>query len=229
MWISDTFLHLRSEKSRRCLSVVYLLQVIYRVTRGTVPVRMRKSPISGAAFFPPSQIIIQVFYQTYPVLRKFLFILSLLRNFICWKATLKMRRTKTTNLTTFVRPTATMTLSSPPGSSPITTITLPPRSTWTSGLHWHETHMEFLRVISGHAWVSISGISQIVSTADGQLVVPKFARRVATSSKGRWRHIWGIMAWGRACSGRMDWSFWWAEGVVFSELEFSYSWHDQAP
>ncbi|TVY57999.1 hypothetical protein LCER1_G001081 [Lachnellula cervina] len=87
-----------------------------------------------------------------------------------------MRRTNTTNLTTFVRPTATMTFSSPPGSSPITTITLPPRSTWTSGLHWHETHTEFLRIISGHAWVSISGISRIISAADGHLVVPKFAR-----------------------------------------------------
>ncbi|TVY34723.1 hypothetical protein LSUB1_G005022 [Lachnellula subtilissima] len=90
-----------------------------------------------------------------------------------------------------------MTFSSPPGSSPITTITLPPRSTWTSGLHWHETHTEFLRVISGHAWVSISGISQIVSTADGQLVVPKFARH----------------EWRRAVKG---------DGDTFKE-----SWHDE--
>ncbi|TVY15296.1 hypothetical protein LARI1_G006737 [Lachnellula arida] len=93
-----------------------------------------------------------------------------------------MRRTNTTTLTTFVRPTATMTFSSPPGSSPITTITLPPRSAWTSGLHWHETHTEFLRVVSGYAWVDISGIARIVSAADGDLVVPRFARH-------EWRRV----------------------------------------
>ena len=87
-----------------------------------------------------------------------------------------MRRTNTTNLAIFVRPTATMTFSSPPGSSPITTITLHPRSTWTSGLHWHETHTEFLRVICGHAWVSVNGTSRIISAAIGQLVIPRFAR-----------------------------------------------------
>jgi hypothetical protein len=69
-----------------------------------------------------------------------------------------------------------MSFSSPPGSSPITTITLPPRSSWTSGLHWHESHTEFLQVVSGHAWVSVSGISRLVSASDGHLVVPKFAR-----------------------------------------------------
>ncbi|TVY82024.1 hypothetical protein LSUE1_G003323 [Lachnellula suecica] len=87
-----------------------------------------------------------------------------------------MKRTNTTTLTTFVRSTATMSFSSPPGSSSITTITLPPHSPWTSGLHWHESHTEFLRVISGRAWVSVSGISRIVSASDGELVVPKFAR-----------------------------------------------------
>ncbi|KAK3681115.1 hypothetical protein B0T22DRAFT_312433 [Podospora appendiculata] len=29
------------------------------------------------------------------------------------------------------------------------TITLPRGSAWTSGLHWHETHTEYLRVVSG--------------------------------------------------------------------------------
>jgi hypothetical protein len=33
-----------------------------------------------------------------------------------------------------------------------------------------------LQVVSGHAWVSISGISRIVSASDGHLVVSKFAR-----------------------------------------------------
>ena len=33
-----------------------------------------------------------------------------------------------------------------------------------------------MRVISGHAWVSVSGISRILSAADGQVVVPRFAR-----------------------------------------------------
>lgn len=87
-----------------------------------------------------------------------------------------MKRTNTTHLTTFVRPTAIMSFSSPPGSSPTTTITLPPRSSWTSGLHWHETHTEYLRVISGHAWVSVDGDSRIISAEGGHITVPRYAR-----------------------------------------------------
>ena len=87
-----------------------------------------------------------------------------------------MRRSDTTSLNTFTRSNVIMSFSSSPGSSPVTTIILPVSSTWTSGLHWHETHTEYLEVSSGAAWVSLDGVSQVVTSADGPITVPKFAR-----------------------------------------------------
>ena len=43
-----------------------------------------------------------------------------------------------------------------------TTITLPRGSTWTSGLHWHETHTEYLQVIQGAIQVFLEGKTQII-------------------------------------------------------------------
>jgi len=37
------------------------------------------------------------------------------------------------------------------------TITLPSGSTWSSGLHWHETHTEYLRVVRGAIRVRLGG------------------------------------------------------------------------
>lgn len=36
-----------------------------------------------------------------------------------------------------------------------TTITLPPQSTWSSELHWHEQHTEYLRVVKGSVRVRL--------------------------------------------------------------------------
>jgi uncharacterized RmlC-like cupin family protein len=56
-----------------------------------------------------------------------------------------------------------------------TTITLPRGSTWTSGLHWHETHDESLRVIQGSIRVRLG--QQTITLAAGQEAkVPKFVR-----------------------------------------------------
>jgi uncharacterized RmlC-like cupin family protein len=44
-----------------------------------------------------------------------------------------------------------------------TTITLPPGSTWTSGLHWHETHTEYLRLVKGTIRVQLGNTTSIIS------------------------------------------------------------------
>lgn len=50
------------------------------------------------------------------------------------------------------------------------TITLPTHSTWTSGLHWHERHVEYLRVVSGSILLTLgSGSpSRIISASNDQ-------------------------------------------------------------
>ena len=53
------------------------------------------------------------------------------------------------------------------------TITLPPGSSWTSGLHWHEKHTEYLQVLSGCAWVSLGGVGYACNPADGVIEVKK--------------------------------------------------------
>ena len=48
-------------------------------------------------------------------------------------------------------------------------ITLPPNSTWTSGLHWHESHTEFLQVVCGSIKVRLGDTVQTISaTAESQ-------------------------------------------------------------
>jgi len=52
------------------------------------------------------------------------------------------------------------------------TITVPPGSKWTSEPHWHETHTEYLRVLSGRAYVMLSGnVERSVGPDDGVVVV----------------------------------------------------------
>lgn len=49
------------------------------------------------------------------------------------------------------------------------TITLPSHSTWSSGLHWHETHTEYLKVIRGSILVRLGTRSVVLSaTTDDQ-------------------------------------------------------------
>ncbi|KAK9782605.1 putative Cupin type-2 domain-containing protein [Seiridium cardinale] len=85
------------------------------------------------------------------------------------------QRTDYTTQTIFSRPApaaVTYDLSIPNQA----TITLPPKSTWTSGPHWHETHTEFLRVLSGAAEVTLSGaVLPSVTRDDGIVTVPRGA------------------------------------------------------
>ncbi|CAH0047697.1 unnamed protein product [Clonostachys solani] len=47
-------------------------------------------------------------------------------------------------------------------------ITLPPTSTWSSGLHWHESHTEFLRVIKGSIRARVGDTWKVVTATDGE-------------------------------------------------------------
>ncbi|PVH85722.1 hypothetical protein DL98DRAFT_650684 [Cadophora sp. DSE1049] len=90
-----------------------------------------------------------------------------------------MPRTSTTHLHTFTRQgpsSVTYEVPSPPYSSQYTTITLPVGSTWTSGLHWHETHTEYLQVLSGAALITLNHVTRIYTAADGVVTVPRYAR-----------------------------------------------------
>ncbi|KAI0140009.1 hypothetical protein F4776DRAFT_571439 [Hypoxylon sp. NC0597] len=55
------------------------------------------------------------------------------------------------------------------------TISVPPRSTWTSGPHWHESHTEFLQVLAGRARIALSGRTFDVGPEDGVVTVPRRA------------------------------------------------------
>ena len=58
-----------------------------------------------------------------------------------------------------------------------TQITLPPKSDWTSGLHWHERHTEYLHVQQGSVWVHADGVERIYTanshgeTEDARVVI----------------------------------------------------------
>ena len=45
------------------------------------------------------------------------------------------------------------------------TITLPSGSTWSSGLHWHEKHVEYLRVVQGTVRVRLGNTVQTVTAS----------------------------------------------------------------
>lgn len=45
------------------------------------------------------------------------------------------------------------------------TITLPSGSTWSSGLHWHESHVEYLRIVKGRVRVRLGDTVRMISAA----------------------------------------------------------------
>ncbi|KAH8899064.1 hypothetical protein GQ53DRAFT_759265 [Thozetella sp. PMI_491] len=53
------------------------------------------------------------------------------------------------------------------------TVTLPTGSAWTSGLHWHETHTEYLRVVQGKVRVRLGNEIRTISAADGEVKVAR--------------------------------------------------------
>ncbi|KAF8854087.1 hypothetical protein BDZ45DRAFT_806089 [Acephala macrosclerotiorum] len=94
-----------------------------------------------------------------------------------------MPRTNTTSRNSFTRPNSVIyELPDPYSSSTVVTITLPSGSTWTSGLHWHETHTEFLQILQGTALITLSSptnsslITKTYDSTSGPITVPKYAR-----------------------------------------------------
>ncbi|KAF5581828.1 hypothetical protein FPCIR_9936 [Fusarium pseudocircinatum] len=56
-------------------------------------------------------------------------------------------------------------------------ITLPGSSTWSSGLHWHETHDEYLKVVKGTIEVRLGDSRQAISATNGnqpEIKVPRY-------------------------------------------------------
>jgi mannose-6-phosphate isomerase-like protein (cupin superfamily) len=96
-----------------------------------------------------------------------------------------MKRQTTSAVSAFSRKSqVTYTLPSPPYSSPIVTITLPLNSTWTSGLHWHSTHTEYLSVLKGAALITLHGVTKTYTPGDGIIVIPVNARHSWQRAEG---------------------------------------------
>ena len=57
-------------------------------------------------------------------------------------------------------------------------ITLPESSTWSSGLHWHETHDEYLKVIKGTIRVQLGKTIQYISASENEQPEIKVGRYV---------------------------------------------------
>ncbi|KAF2193498.1 hypothetical protein K469DRAFT_712260 [Zopfia rhizophila CBS 207.26] len=49
-----------------------------------------------------------------------------------------------------------------------TTISIPKDSTWTSGLHWHTTHTEYLRLLHGSIYLRLNNEVKILSAGDAE-------------------------------------------------------------
>lgn len=56
----------------------------------------------------------------------------------------------------------------------MTRITIPAKSVYSPGLHWHETHVEFFRVIQGRVIIVRDGVEKEIGPEDGHLRVDKF-------------------------------------------------------
>ena len=54
------------------------------------------------------------------------------------------------------------------------TITLPIGSRWSSQLHWHEIHTEFLQIMQGRAFIRLGDRAGVFAPEDGVVEVPKF-------------------------------------------------------
>lgn len=93
----------------------------------------------------------------------------------------------------------------PSSTNPIlkSTIALPRRSRWTSGLHFHTTHTEYLRLIKGSIFVELDGVTKILSAKAGGEISSKTSQLVKTGLEitvdKYARHNWGraeeYLAW----------------------------------
>ena len=52
-------------------------------------------------------------------------------------------------------------------------ISIPPKSPWCPGAHWHEAYTEHIKVVKGRAKVTIDGKSRLVGPEDGMMTFEK--------------------------------------------------------
>ena len=69
-------------------------------------------------------------------------------------------------------------------SSYVTTISLFHGTAWTSGLHWHETHTEYLQVVKGRVLVQIGNSKQVCGPDAGVLQINTNVRHEWGSASG---------------------------------------------
>lgn len=107
-----------------------------------------------------------------------------------------------------------------------TTISLPRHSTWTSGLHFHAKHTEYLRLIKGAIFVELNGDTKFISSLAGGEIDLSTGQRVQESliiEVPRYaRHNWGrlenrIVANRPQTHRRQMWPEDWTEEVVVEE------------
>ncbi|TKA75491.1 hypothetical protein B0A49_02022 [Cryomyces minteri] len=68
------------------------------------------------------------------------------------------------------------------------TITLPVGSTGRTGLHWHETHTEFLSVLQGVALITLGTVTETFRPADGTIAEEGAnLERLACTVPDEWR------------------------------------------
>lgn len=112
-----------------------------------------------------------------------------------------------------------------------TTIALPRRSSWTSGLHFHATHTEYLCLVKGSIFVELDGEVRLFSASKGGEIdkctsdlvhkglvieVPRYARH----DWGRLEHYvnsFPNLKLGRGMSAQTTWPEDWTDEVVVEE------------
>lgn len=63
---------------------------------------------------------------------------------------------------------------SDPSRPEITRITLPEKSTFSAGSHWHEQHTEYFKVIQGRISIKHDGVVKVITPDDGPQRVDRF-------------------------------------------------------
>ena len=74
------------------------------------------------------------------------------------------------------RPGAAVHIQFPNPTNPdVTTFRIPKGSKWTPSPHWHESYVEFFRVLVGRIRFVLEGSTKVITPDDGLQTVPKFA------------------------------------------------------
>ncbi|KAJ4983817.1 hypothetical protein SVAN01_10680 [Stagonosporopsis vannaccii] len=112
-----------------------------------------------------------------------------------------------------------------------TTIALPRRSDWTSGLHFHATHTEYLRLLKGAIFVQLNGQMKLISAVKGGEIdrnTGQLAQEGLVIEVPRYaRHNWGrlehyiyspsVFKQGRGLNTQELWPEDWTDEVVVEE------------